>query len=86
MAPAIACSAKFVSLALMASCRSAKTATIAGAVECLDQGHLPQARHFVVAGIAFKGGKFDGIHFGRRKGWALIYAGKVENGFGVADR
>jgi len=36
---------------------------------------------FVVAGIAFKGGKFDGIYLGRRTDEGLLYAGKVENGF-----
>jgi bifunctional non-homologous end joining protein LigD len=41
---------------------------------------------FVVAGIAFKGDKFDGIYVGRRMGRALTYAGKVENGFAAKDR
>ncbi len=36
---------------------------------------------FVVAGIAFKGTKFDGVYLGRREKNALIYAGKVEHGF-----
>jgi len=36
---------------------------------------------FWVAGVAFKGGKFDGIYLGRREGDKLHYAGKVENGF-----
>ena len=35
----------------------------------------------MVAGIAFKGGKFDGIYLGRREDGELLYAGKVENGF-----
>jgi bifunctional non-homologous end joining protein LigD len=36
---------------------------------------------FVVAGIAYKGTKFDGIYLGRRKEDELLYAGKVEHGF-----
>lgn len=36
---------------------------------------------FVVAGIAYKSGKFDGIYLGRRTAEGLHYAGKVENGF-----
>jgi bifunctional non-homologous end joining protein LigD len=40
---------------------------------------------FVVAGIAYKGKKFDGIYLGRRKGRALEYAGKVEHGFSAAN-
>jgi bifunctional non-homologous end joining protein LigD len=36
---------------------------------------------FVVAGIAYKGKKFDGIYLGRRAGKQLLYAGKVEHGF-----
>jgi bifunctional non-homologous end joining protein LigD len=36
---------------------------------------------FIVAGIAYKRGKFDGIYLAREKGKALEYAGKVENGF-----
>jgi bifunctional non-homologous end joining protein LigD len=40
---------------------------------------------FVVAGIAFKGKKFDGIYLARRVGRDLLYAGKVENGFTPAS-
>lgn len=36
---------------------------------------------FIIAGIAFKAGKFDGVYLGRREGRRLVYAGKVENGF-----
>jgi bifunctional non-homologous end joining protein LigD len=36
---------------------------------------------FVVAGIAHKRGKFDGIYLARREKDGLQYAGKVENGF-----
>jgi bifunctional non-homologous end joining protein LigD len=36
---------------------------------------------FVVAGIAHKKGKFDGIYLARRERDGLHYAGKVENGF-----
>jgi len=35
----------------------------------------------VIAGLAFKESKFDGIYLGRQKGGELVYAGKVENGF-----
>jgi len=40
-----------------------------------------QRETFVIAGLAFKRGKFDGVYLGRRVGGKLIYAGKVENGF-----
>jgi len=36
---------------------------------------------FVVAGIALKGKKFDGIYLARRVNDELLYAGKVEHGF-----
>jgi bifunctional non-homologous end joining protein LigD len=36
---------------------------------------------FAVAGIAFKGRKFDGIYLAREKDGELVYAGKVEHGF-----
>jgi bifunctional non-homologous end joining protein LigD len=36
---------------------------------------------FVIAGLAFKDNKFDGIYLGRKKGSDLVYAGKVETGF-----
>jgi bifunctional non-homologous end joining protein LigD len=36
---------------------------------------------FVVAGIAHKNGKFDGVYLARRERDGLHYAGKVENGF-----
>jgi hypothetical protein len=39
----------------------------------------------LVAGIAFKAGKFDGIYLARRTGRALAYAGKVENGFSATS-
>jgi len=39
-----------------------------------------QRETFVIAGLAFKRGKFDGVYLGRRVGGKLIYAGKVENG------
>ena len=35
----------------------------------------------VVAGIALKRGKFDGIYLARRENSELVYAGKVEHGF-----
>jgi bifunctional non-homologous end joining protein LigD len=40
-----------------------------------------QRETFVVAGIATKRGKFDGIYLGRRVDGELVYAGKVEHGF-----
>jgi len=40
-----------------------------------------QRETFVVAGLAFNKGKFDGIYLGRRENGKLLYAGKVENGF-----
>jgi bifunctional non-homologous end joining protein LigD len=36
---------------------------------------------FLVAGIAYKGRKFDGIYLGREQEGKLVFAGKVENGF-----
>jgi bifunctional non-homologous end joining protein LigD len=36
---------------------------------------------FVIAGLAHKGSRFDGIYLGQRKGRQLVYAGKVEIGF-----
>jgi len=41
---------------------------------------------FVVAGIAYKGRKFDGIYLGRKSGRQFLYAGKVEHGFSVAQQ
>ena len=41
---------------------------------------------FIIAGVAFKAGKFDGIYLARRVGHALAYAGKVENGFSAASQ
>jgi hypothetical protein len=41
---------------------------------------------FVVAGIAYKGNKFDGIYLGRRDEEGLTYAGKVEHGFSAAQQ
>ena len=36
---------------------------------------------FIVAGIAYKRGKFEGVYLGRKNGRSLTYAGKVERGF-----
>ena len=36
---------------------------------------------FLVAGIAFDGADFGGLYLARRKNGALLYAGKVEDGF-----
>jgi bifunctional non-homologous end joining protein LigD len=41
---------------------------------------------FVLAGVARKAGKFDGIYLGRREGRRLIYAGKLERGFNEQDK
>jgi hypothetical protein len=43
-----------------------------------------QRETFVLAGIAFNRGKFDGIYLGRRENGELVYAGKVENGFNTS--
>jgi bifunctional non-homologous end joining protein LigD len=40
---------------------------------------------FVIAGLAFKGTKFDGVYLGREEGSKLVYAGKVERGFSEAQ-
>jgi bifunctional non-homologous end joining protein LigD len=31
---------------------------------------------FVIAGLAFRGNKFDGVYLGRRKGKKLVYGGR----------
>lgn len=36
---------------------------------------------FVVAGIAYKGNKFDRVYLGRQEDGGISYAGKVEHGF-----
>jgi bifunctional non-homologous end joining protein LigD len=36
---------------------------------------------FLVAGIAYKGAKFDGVYLGQEQDGKLVYAGKVEHGF-----
>jgi bifunctional non-homologous end joining protein LigD len=41
---------------------------------------------FVLAGVAQKVGKFDGIYLGRREGRRLMYAGKLERGFSEQDK
>ena len=41
---------------------------------------------FVIAGVALKGRKFDGIYLGRPTGKELAYAGKVERGFSDDDK
>jgi bifunctional non-homologous end joining protein LigD len=40
---------------------------------------------FVIAGLAYKGAKFDGVYLGREEGRKLVYAGKVEHGFSDAQ-
>jgi bifunctional non-homologous end joining protein LigD len=40
-----------------------------------------QRETLTIAGFALDEGKWDGIYVGRRKGNALIYAGKVDHGF-----
>jgi bifunctional non-homologous end joining protein LigD len=39
---------------------------------------------FIVAGLAINRGRFEGIYLARRQNGALVYAGKVENGFDAA--
>jgi bifunctional non-homologous end joining protein LigD len=41
---------------------------------------------FVLAGVARKAGKFDGVYLGRREGRRLVYAGKLERGFTDEDK
>ena len=41
---------------------------------------------FVVAGIAQKQGKFDGLYLGRRERGQLVYAGKLERGFNEMEK
>ncbi len=41
---------------------------------------------FFVAGWARKEGKFDGLYLGRKQKGKLIYAGKLETGFGELDK
>jgi bifunctional non-homologous end joining protein LigD len=36
---------------------------------------------FLVAGIAYKGAKFNGVYLGQEENGKLVYAGKVEHGF-----
>ncbi|MHC2576534.1 bifunctional non-homologous end joining protein LigD [Bradyrhizobium diazoefficiens] len=40
-----------------------------------------QRETLTIAGFALDEGKWDGIYLGRRKGDALVYAGKVDHGF-----
>lgn len=46
-------------------------------VTCAKRETLP------IAGFALDGHKWDGLYIGRRKGSDLIYAGKVDHGFGA---
>jgi bifunctional non-homologous end joining protein LigD len=48
-------------------------------VACRQRETLP------IAGFALDGNKWDGIYLARRKGNALIYAGKVDHGFTPQD-
>ena len=41
---------------------------------------------FVMAGVAKKAGKFDGIYLGREERGKLVYAGKLERGFNEQDK
>jgi bifunctional non-homologous end joining protein LigD len=38
----------------------------------------PQRETLPIAGFALKANKFDGLYIGRRKGFSLMYAGKVD--------
>jgi bifunctional non-homologous end joining protein LigD len=40
-----------------------------------------QRETLTIAGFALDGNDWDGIYLGRRKGNALVYAGKVDHGF-----
>lgn len=44
-----------------------------------------QRETLVIAGFAEKDNKWDGLYLGRRKGGALLYAGKVDHGFDKAS-
>jgi bifunctional non-homologous end joining protein LigD len=44
-----------------------------------------QRETLAIAGFALDGKKWDGIYLGRRKGKALVYAGKVDQGFDSAS-
>ncbi|RZN16382.1 non-homologous end-joining DNA ligase [Bradyrhizobium sp. Leo121] len=44
-----------------------------------------QRETLTIAGFALDEGKWDGIYLGRRKGDALVYAGKVDHGFDKAS-
>jgi bifunctional non-homologous end joining protein LigD len=44
-----------------------------------------QRETLVIAGYALDGHKWDGLYLGRRKGDALLYAGKVDHGFDKAS-
>lgn len=44
-----------------------------------------QRETLVIAGFAEKDNKWDGLYLGRRKGDALLYAGKVDHGFDKAS-
>jgi bifunctional non-homologous end joining protein LigD len=48
-------------------------------VTCAQRETLP------IAGFALDGKKWDGLYLGRRRGTALIYAGKVDHGFDKAS-
>lgn len=41
---------------------------------------------FVVAGLAQRAGKFDGLYLGRQEAGRLVYAGKLERGFSEMDK
>ena len=53
-------------------------------VGTLDIGEPKTGETLVVAGVAFKGNKFDGVYLGGEEKGALTYAGKVEHGFSAA--
>jgi bifunctional non-homologous end joining protein LigD len=44
-----------------------------------------QRETLTIAGFALDEGKWDGIYLSRRKGEALVYAGKVDHGFDKAS-
>src|SRR4029078_7942959 len=54
---------------------------LAGAVRDWGKTTCAQRETLPIAGFALDGNDWDGIYLGRRKGDALIYAGKVDHGF-----
>jgi bifunctional non-homologous end joining protein LigD len=58
---------------------------ISGRVNDWVKKTCAQRETLAIAGFALDGKKWDGIYLGRRKGKALVYAGKVDHGFDTAS-